>query len=193
MQFQIHRTAVENSGGGVVWVEASGHGRWTPHGKPLSQSHAHATDALFFHLQHPIDAVAPKDSLAPSSMKKLTLFLCALALSPVLAMAEEKFPDISHDELKQAIADKKVTLIDVNGSDSYQAGHIPGAINFETDKDALAAKLPKDKNALVVAYCGNEQCGAYVAGAKKAKELGYTNVKHYAKGIMGCKKSGDKT
>ena len=126
-------------------------------------------------------------------MKKLTVFLCALALSPLLAMAQEKFPDISHDELKKAIDDKKVTLIDVNGSDSYKAGHIPGAINFDTDKDKLAAKLPKDKDALIVAYCGNEQCGAYAAGAKKAKELGYTNVKHYAKGIQGWKKAGEAT
>ena len=126
-------------------------------------------------------------------MKKLTVFLCALALSPLLAMAQEKFPDISHDELKKAIEDKKVTLIDVNGSDSYKAGHIPGAINFDTEKDKLAAKLPKDKDALIVAYCGNEQCGAYAAGAKKAKELGYTNVKHYAKGIQGWKKAGEPT
>ena len=59
--------------------------------------------------------------------------------------------------------------------------------------DAVLAKLPKDKNGLVVAYCGNEQCGAYKAAAAKAAELGYTNVKHYSKGIAGWKKSGEKT
>jgi rhodanese-related sulfurtransferase len=126
-------------------------------------------------------------------MKKLSTFLLALAISPIVAFAADKFPDISHDELKSAIAEKKVTLIDVNGSQSYKAGHIPGAINFETTKDALAAKLPTDKNALVVAYCGNEQCSAYAAAAKAAKELGYTNVKHYSKGIAGWKSSGEKT
>jgi rhodanese-related sulfurtransferase len=126
-------------------------------------------------------------------MKKLTAFLCALALSPIVALAADKFPDISHDELKQAIAEKKVVLIDVNGSDSYKAGHIPGALNFETTKEELAAKLPQDKNALVVAYCGNEQCGAYAAAAAKAKELGYTNVKHYSKGIAGWRKAGEPT
>lgn len=126
-------------------------------------------------------------------MKKLIAFLCALALSPIVALAADKFPDISHDELKKAIGEKKVTLIDVNGSDSYKSGHIPGAINFETTKDELAAKLPQDKNALVVAYCGNEQCGAYATAAQKARELGYTNVKHYAKGIAGWKSSGEKT
>ena len=125
-------------------------------------------------------------------MKKFVAFLCALAVSPILSMAADKFPDISHDELKAAIAEKKVVLIDVNGSDSYKSGHIPGAIDFESTKD-LAKALPADKNALVVAYCGNEQCSAYQQGAKAAQALGYTNVKHYAKGIAGWKKSGEKT
>ena len=126
-------------------------------------------------------------------MKSLALLLCALLVAPLMAIAAEKFPDISHDELKKAIAEKKVTLIDVNGTDSYNAGHIPGAINFETDQKDLAQKLPADKNALVVAYCANEQCGAYAAGAKAAKLLGYTNVKHYPKGIQGWKAAGENT
>src|SRR4030095_15760265 len=126
-------------------------------------------------------------------MKKLTAFLCGLALSPLLALAADKFPDISHDELKKAIEEKKVILIDANGSESYKAGHIPGAINFETAKANLASQLPKQKDALVVAYCGNEQCNAYQAAAQQDRELGYTNVKHYAKGIAGWKKSGEKT
>lgn len=128
----------------------------------------------------------------PKHMKKLSAFLIALALSPIVAFAADKYPDISHDELKQAIEQKKVTLIDVNGSKSYKAGHIPGAIDFAAEKAELAKKLPADKDALVVAYCGNEQCGAYAAGAKAAKELGYTNVKHYSKGIAGWKSSGEK-
>jgi rhodanese-related sulfurtransferase len=120
-------------------------------------------------------------------MKKLTAFLCALALTPIAAIAADKVPEISHDELKQAVQAKKVALIDVNGSESYKEAHIPGAIDFEKSKDELASKLPKDKDALVVAYCGNEQCGAYQAGAKAAKELGYTNVKHYKPGLAGWK------
>ena len=126
-------------------------------------------------------------------MKKLALTLCTLVVSSIVAFAAEKFPDISHDELKKAIEDKKVVLIDVNGSESYKSGHIPGAINFETAKESLATQLPQDKDALVVAYCGNEKCGAYQRAAKKAKELGYTNVKHYSKGIAGWKKAGEKT
>jgi rhodanese-related sulfurtransferase len=122
---------------------------------------------------------------------KITKLLCALAFTPILALAGE-YPDISHDDLKKAIADKKVTLLDVNGSDSWKGGHIPGAIDFTATKD-LAAKLPSDKGALVVAYCGNENCTAYAAGAAAAQKLGYTNVKHYKSGIAGWKAKGEKT
>ena len=96
-------------------------------------------------------------------------------------------------DLKKAIEEKKVTVIDVNGTDSYKQGHIPTAINFEAKKAELKKVLPKDKDALVVAYCGGPQCGAYKSAAVAAKELGYTNVKHLSAGIKGWKDAGEKT
>lgn len=127
-------------------------------------------------------------------MKKLLLPLIAcFALVTAAFAGEGKVADISHDDLKAAIAAGKVTLIDVNGTETYNEGHIPGAIDFEASKDKLASQLPADKSALVVAYCGNEKCGAYKQGAKAAEKLGYTNVKHYSKGIAGWKKAGEKT
>jgi len=124
----------------------------------------------------------------------------AIAFSSVLLMvpttvagpAKDGVPDISLADLKQAIADKAVTLIDCNGSASYAKGHIPGAIDFETAKAALADKLPKEKAALVVAYCGGPMCGAYKAGAEAATKLGYTNVKHFSAGIKGWKAADEK-
>ncbi len=117
-------------------------------------------------------------------MKKLIALAFALVASSVFAA---EFPDISIADLKQAIADKKVTVIDVNGAASYANGHIPGAVNFATQKDSLASVLPSDKGALVVAYCGGPACSAYKAAANKASELGYTNVKHLSAGISGWK------
>ena len=98
-------------------------------------------------------------------------------------------PSISQAALTKAIADKSATVIDVNGTDSYNAGHIPSALNFSEIKD-LKTVLPKDKNALVVAYCGNEYCGAYKKAAEAAVALGYTNVQHFSPGIAGWKASG---
>ena len=126
-------------------------------------------------------------------MKRTITTLFAVVASAFLALADDAFPSISTEDLKQAIAAKKVVLLDVNGTDSWQEGHIPGALDFDKVEGKLAKMLPADKGALVVAYCGNERCSAYKAGANAAKKLGYTNVKHYSKGIAGWKKSGEKT
>lgn len=123
-------------------------------------------------------------------------FSSGLLMAQTAAAGDEQakagVPDISLAELKQAVADKAVTLLDCNGSASYANGHIPGAINFETAKTALADKLPKEKSALVVAYCGGPKCGAYKAGAEAAAKLGYTNVKHFSGGIKGWKAADEK-
>ena len=126
-------------------------------------------------------------------MKRTITTLFAVVASAFLAFADDAFPSISTEDLKQAIAAKKVVLLDVNGTESWQEGHIPGALDFDKVEGKLAKVLPADKSALVVAYCGNERCSAYKAGANAAKKLGYTNVKHYSKGIAGWKKSGEKT
>lgn len=113
------------------------------------------------------------------------IYALMLALGTFAASAADAFPSITTTELNKAISEKKVVLIDVNGTQSWRNGHIPGALNFDAVESKLAANLPADKTALVVAYCGNEKCQAYRAGAQAAKALGYTNVKHYSKGIQG--------
>jgi len=124
-------------------------------------------------------------------MKKLILFAAAFIFTASLYAAE--FPTITISDLKTAMASSHVVLLDANGSDSWQQGHIPGAIDFTAKQDHLAAVLPADKNALVVAYCANPQCPAYRAAAEAAKKLGYKNIKHLTAGIMGWKEAGEKT
>jgi rhodanese-related sulfurtransferase len=124
-------------------------------------------------------------------MKKL-LALLATTVVAVTAQAGE-FPDISITDVKAAIESKKATIIDVNGSNSYKNGHVPGAIDFAVAKADLKKALPADKGALVIAYCGGPTCGAYAAAATAAKELGYTNVKHMSAGISGWMQAGEKT
>ena len=125
-------------------------------------------------------------------MKLLTTLFFALGLVTAALAASSKFTPISHQELQSAVASKAVTLLDVNGTESFKEGRIPGAIDFIANEDRIASLLPKKKDALIVAYCGNEYCPAYVAAATAAQKLGYTNVKHYAPGIDGWKKSGAK-
>jgi rhodanese-related sulfurtransferase len=114
-----------------------------------------------------------------------------MAMGALLACAGDNFPNISAADLKQAISEKKVVLLDVNGTSSWRKGHIPGALDYQVVADGLSTRLPTDKTALVVAYCGNESCPAYRAGAAAAVKLGYTNVKHFAPGIQGWIKAGE--
>ena len=117
-------------------------------------------------------------------MKKLLAVLCAFALSPVALFAGD-FPDISISELKKAIAEKKVVVIDVNGAESYKSGHVPTALDYTKISGDIAAALPADKSTLIVAYCGGPSCNAYTRAANAAAKLGYTNVKHLSAGISG--------
>lgn len=123
-------------------------------------------------------------------MKHLLITLSAVAVLAANAFAGA-FPDISTADLKAAIAKKDVTILDVNGTATYDKGHIPGSIDFVANKKDIASKLPSDKGALVVAYCGSEKCGAYAKAAEAAKELGYTNVQHYKPGLAGWKEAGE--
>jgi rhodanese-related sulfurtransferase len=123
-------------------------------------------------------------------MKKLILFAAAFVFTASLYAAE--FPTITIGELKTAMAKDHVVLLDANGSDSWQQGHIPGAIDFTAKQEQLANVLPADKNTLVVAYCANPQCPAYRAAAEAARKLGYTNIKHLTAGIQGWREAGEK-
>jgi rhodanese-related sulfurtransferase len=126
-------------------------------------------------------------------MKKFVTVLASLLFAAAAFAGSAKVADISQPELQAAIANKSAVIFDVNGTDSYKAGHIPGAIDYVAHKKQLASLLPADKNALVVAYCGNPSCHAYAAAADAAVALGYTNVKHFAGGIDGWKQSGAAT
>lgn len=125
----------------------------------------------------------------------LALLALCIVLLPSAIRAEDaksEYPDVTIQQLKSAIEKKQVTVIDANGTESYRDGHIPTAIDFQASAAQIEKMLPKDKNALIVAYCGGPQCMAYKNAAKKAVALGYTNVKHLSAGISGWKDAGEK-
>lgn len=116
-------------------------------------------------------------------MKKFIALLAAALVSASVYAGE--FADVSIQDVKAAADAKTAVIIDANSPASYKAGHVPGALSWADIKSDLAAKLPADKNTLIIAYCGSPKCGAYLQAAKAAKELGYTNVKHMSAGIKG--------
>jgi rhodanese-related sulfurtransferase len=116
-------------------------------------------------------------------MKKIFALMAATFLAVSVYAGE--FADISIPDVKAASDAKSAVIIDANSSDSYKAGHVPGALSWAAIKSDLAASLPADKNTLIIAYCGNPHCPAYAQAAVAAKKLGYTNIKHMTAGIEG--------
>lgn len=68
-------------------------------------------------------------------IKKIYALLPLLLISNFLSAAT--FPDISVEDLQKAISAKEVAVIDVNGPNSFANGHIPGAIEFSSQKADL--------------------------------------------------------
>jgi rhodanese-related sulfurtransferase len=77
-----------------------------------------------------------------------------------------------------------VMLIDARPyKPKFIKGHIPGAVSIpDSQFDKMTDKLPADKNALLIYYCGGLKCKLSHKSAMKAEKLGYTNVKVFAEG-----------
>ena len=74
-------------------------------------------------------------------------------------------------------------LFDSRPAPRFQEGAIPTAVNLPYPAfDKLTDKLPADKDALIVFYCGGVNCNMSPGSAEKAKKLGYTNIKVYREG-----------
>jgi rhodanese-related sulfurtransferase len=80
---------------------------------------------------------------------------------------------ITKDDLVSMLKAKSVTVFDARDSKAFAAGHIEGALNVG------AARLPADKNAKIVFYCGGLKCPAAAKAAKQAVAKGYKNVMVY--------------
>ncbi len=85
------------------------------------------------------------------------LYAKAISVKPPATVPAEKL--IGLDELSRLIEDetKKGTfvLIDSRPSPRYREGHIPGAISiYDAEFDKNIEKLPKNKDVLLIFYCG---------------------------------------
>ena len=94
------------------------------------------------------------------------------------------------DEVKAALAEKKVTPVDANSAETRAAfGTLPGALLLG-EAGVTAELLGADKARSLVFYCSSEKCGAAPRAAKEAMALGYTDVKVMRAGIKGWTAAG---
>jgi rhodanese-related sulfurtransferase len=79
---------------------------------------------------------------------------------------------------------QQVTVIDVNSRDSWVKAHVPGALRLDP-ADFNVSDLPSNKEARLVFYCSNPLCRKAPNAARRAKKMGYGNVKVMSAGISG--------
>jgi rhodanese-related sulfurtransferase len=91
---------------------------------------------------------------------------------------------VSPGGLHQMIQKEQVIVIDVNSRQSWMKARVPGALNLDpagfNDSD-----LPPDKESSLVFYCSNPLCRKAPNAARRAKKMGYGNVKVMSAGISG--------
>lgn len=81
----------------------------------------------------------------------------ASVIKPKLAKLPEGVTEIKTEELYKLLQDHvPLTLVDARPEMRYNQGHLPGSISIPVPllKEKKAAVLPKDKNQLLIFYCG---------------------------------------
>ena len=83
----------------------------------------------------------------------------------------------------------QVTVVDVNAPERYARAHVPGARSLDHERFGADA-LPADPNAPLVFYCSNPMCRKAPIAARRAKAMGYKDVRVMSAGITGWLSAG---
>ena len=121
----------------------------------------------------------------------------AIKILPPFKIPAEQI--IGNAELKKLMGgeynqNKDLTIIDNRPGDVFATGFIPGSINLPLPaiKDGTGLeKLPKDKNSLMVFYCGGLHCKLSPLSAYLVGQKGYKNIRVYHEGYPDWKAKGN--
>jgi rhodanese-related sulfurtransferase len=114
-----------------------------------------------------------------------------LCILPLTAPAQEEglpspsFPGVKCEELKKMIDSKATDFLVISNDpqESYDEGHIPGAVSFPWSMQLkLPVTLPRNKTLILYCSCAHEEDSTDTA-AKLAK-MGYRNLKVLEGGFL---------
>ena len=111
-----------------------------------------------------------------------------------LMESDQKTPEISTEELRKVLAEKRATVFDARPFKEYAVSHIPGAANvsakpgvpislYVSDVAEIGRVVQDNKAAPLVLYCNGSFCGKSKRLAEELLAAGYTNVRRYQLGI----------
>lgn len=115
----------------------------------------------------------------------------------------EKVPEMSTNELKAALKEPNVVVLDARAPEEFAVSHVPGARNvpgkpglppsrYTADLGAVLALVP-DKARHLVLYCNGPYCGRSKRLAADLRDAGYAHVRRYQLGIPTWRAIGGAT
>lgn len=96
---------------------------------------------------------------------------------------------ISCREVGNLLPLQRAVIIDVNSTSRWASAHVPGAHNLDP-VHFDASELPAEKRTELVFYCSNFLCRKAPNAARRAKAMGYSNVRVMSAGIQGWLSEG---
>jgi rhodanese-related sulfurtransferase len=91
---------------------------------------------------------------------------------------------ISARDLSDLLPSRRVLIVDVNAPARWAAAHVPGARNLDPVQ-FNSSDLPAELDRPLVFYCSNFMCRKAPLAARRAKAMGYTDVRVMSAGIQG--------
>ena len=91
---------------------------------------------------------------------------------------------ISPAGLQNLMQTESVTVIDVNSKQSWLRARIPGAVSLDPVA-YVETDLPPNRDSILVFYCSGFMCRKAPNAARRAKAMGYQNVRVMSAGISG--------
>lgn len=100
-------------------------------------------------------------------------------------------PPVDIEELRRALEDPEVVVIDAQGEGGFERAHLPGAVDVSLD-DVIsqAERMVGESSRRVVVYCTDLRClGSEFVGTQLV-EAGYTNVARFPGGVAEWREAG---
>lgn len=91
---------------------------------------------------------------------------------------------ISSRDVSDLLPSRHAVIVDVNAPARWAAAHVPGARNLDP-VHFDANDLPVERDRPLVFYCSNFMCRKAPNAARRAKSMGYTDVRVMSAGIQG--------
>lgn len=91
---------------------------------------------------------------------------------------------IAPEDLNELIRNGRAVVIDVNAPLGWNTARVPGSINLDPLKYA-EGELPQSKDEMLVFYCSNFMCRKAPNAARRARQMGYRNIRVMSAGISG--------